>query len=76
MTEQIKIADITTEHPARYAHIVEHYRLRLAAGEILKPILVKRSSHGLVSLVDGHHRFEAHRLAGRDQIDACVWSVN
>jgi len=76
MVEQFKLDAITTEQPARYPHIVTEYVDRLLAREILKPILVKRNSRGVVTLVDGHHRLEAHRLAGREKIEAFVMSVN
>ena len=61
--------------PAKYPHIVAQYVQRLNAGETLTPILVSRDSRGNLTLVEGHHRFAAHRLAGRVSIEAFVMSV-
>lgn len=76
MTEQINVADIVQTTPARYPHIVRAYADRLAAGEVLKPVLVSRNSRGVLAIVEGHHRLAAHRLAGRTTIAAFVMSVH
>jgi ParB-like chromosome segregation protein Spo0J len=72
----VNVADIKQSTPARYPHIVRQYADRLAAGEVLPAILVSRNSAGLVRLVDGHHRLEAHRIAKRLVIDVFVMSVH
>jgi ParB-like chromosome segregation protein Spo0J len=76
MTEQINVADIVQSTPARYPHIVRAYADRLAAGEVLKPVLVSRNSRGLLVIVEGNHRLEAHRIAGCVTIAAFAMSVN
>jgi hypothetical protein len=74
MTVIFLLTDIVAA-PAKYPHIVKMYADRLAAGVVLSPVLVSRNSRGLLTLVEGHHRFAAHRLAGRVSIEAFVMSV-
>ncbi|MGO9073724.1 MAG: ParB N-terminal domain-containing protein [Terriglobales bacterium] len=38
----------------------------------MRPVLVKHDSRRVTTLIDGHHRFEAHLRAGREHIDCFV----
>lgn len=53
------------------AHVVKLVRTLEAGGEPLEPVKVARIGKALW-LVDGHHRLEAHREAGRETIRAQV----
>jgi len=49
---------------------VIRYTKALLKGEIFPPISVEAEEDGRYTVYDGHHRLEAHRRAGIDQIKA------
>lgn len=52
--------------------IPEKYAAVLAGGGELPPVMVFQDGDGVNWLADGHYRLQAHRIAGRTTIPACV----
>jgi uncharacterized ParB-like nuclease family protein len=48
------------------------YRQALRRGDIFPPIDVQKNRVGLYEVMDGFHRYHAHRLEGRKTIDIAV----
>jgi ParB-like chromosome segregation protein Spo0J len=80
MIQDICVTDIRIGpqyHPTRLstdpkaAEWVEHYRRQIRAGVVLKPIIVDAR----LFIVDGHHRWMAHKLEKCSTIRAIVSST-
>lgn len=53
--------------------VARKYAADLAGGADFPPVIVYRDEEGNNWLADGHYRLEAHRLAGKEVIPACVF---
>lgn len=68
---EVKLDDIDSE-PPKYPALAATYAALLGKGYKFQPILCERRDDGRLFVVDGHHRYASHVLAGRKTIFAFI----